>query len=85
MEYINKDFAKLIALEIQGDYILNQKECLKSCSVNLEICYDHCMILIYTTYFIFLFKMVLLFKLGKEIFIGNLFWMFIYCFILYVI
>ncbi len=86
MEYINSDIAKLIALEIQGDYIVNQKECLKTCKGNLEICYDHCIILIYTIYFIFAFKLILLFKLGQNLFSGRaLFSCFIYCMILYIL
>ncbi len=92
-EYINFRLAKFISLQIQGNYILNNRNCIKVCNYNttqldsdLSLCYDHCMITTYCRYLLFVVKSFFVLLLGYNIiFRRSVNWAIIYAWVIYLL
>lgn len=71
-EFINDEFARNVVYYIQTNFIKNEKSCSKSCLKLMEgipfgVCNQYCLIKIYVTYFLVLFKVYIIYKLTKNI------------------
>ena len=79
-DFVNDEFARNVVYYVQTNFIKNEKTCSKSClklnttkgydvkiNIPLDVCNQYCLIKIYVTYLLFLFKIYIIYKLTKNI------------------
>jgi hypothetical protein len=70
-DFVNDEFARNVVYYVQTNFIKNEKTCSKSClklnNIPFDVCNQYCLIKIYVTYLLFLFKVYIIYKLTKNI------------------
>ena len=71
-DFINDEFARNVVYYVQTNFIKNDKTCDKSClklmeGIPFDVCKNYCLIKIYVTYFLILFKFFICYRLFKNI------------------